>query len=541
MSLAGISSSTVNNYTGIELERGRNKARSLDVGGFESNYFNNNLVPVIGSELLPTPQARGSKPKPQKIPIISKPGRTLLNSRKKTSVIYTRAKNLKWGRNSARKINEGKDDPGRESMMSARSDVFGVINKKNPMEIQRGKKKDAVEEGGLSPSEINRSGNITYTQGLPISNESNSKKTGSGLAQPVTRIIPFTTPEQTLDIIFASRLRSESVYFSVPVGLSPPFEMYYDFPLNNAQIKDGDIVYFQSFCEEDNSLHLPNEIRSLSPALDKVGIYSAMTITAFSPEKVKMYNLSPDSVLPPNSFKLVEYRGRQNDSNLLLVWHRHRPISEGGSRTAIAEISTEQGRYQLIDKNTGYHFSSDNIRDFIAGVERVSGLTFSDGTAVMHKRGTVIRHAIKSNQQRNFFIEANKTSQTISSTLDLKIDEGNDLFSSFDALNNSKHGLLYRNSFIFENESLHYIDMQGKYGGVNFKKHPTNPSLFQIDDDGSTVLFLREKGILKGYFYTKKEMSDMLTDYGYTDINNIKGISSQEPRLDNFYITYHNV
>lgn len=540
MTLSGISSSTRNNLTGVKSDRERNNIRSLDVNGFQRVGYNNNLVPLVDSEVLPTPQARGSKVKSKKTPMINKSGNSLLNSRKKVNVIFTRSKILRSGRHSARKINLEEDGAGRESMMSARSDVFGVI-KKNAIEIQRDKKKNPVEEGGLPSSVVNWSENKTYTHKIPMSHESDSEKYHSSLAQPVARIISFKTPEHALDMIVSSRLRSESVYFSVPVNLSPPFEMHYDFPLNSAQVKDGDIVYFQSFCEEENSLHPPNEIPSLSPALDRVAIYSAMTITAFSPEKVKMYNLSPASVLPPNSFKLVEYRGRQNDSNFLLVWHRQRPISEGGSRTAITEISTEQGRYQLIDKNTGYHFSSDNLRDFIAGVERVSGLTFSDGTEVIHQRGTVIRHAIKINRQRNFFIAANKSSQAIGSTLDLKIDKSNDLFSSFDVLNNIKHGLIYRNSFVFENDALHYIDLQGKSGGVNFKRHPTNPSLFQIDDDGSTVLFLREKGILKGYFYRKEEMSDMLTDYGFTDINNLKNSSPQEPRLDNFYITYHDV
>lgn len=508
----------------------------MPLSGVSSSFnasFYTTSIPDENGVILPVPLARKSSGGYKKPIRVKNADRFLSKSRQKSMVIRTGSRKVPGMSRDRAKVHDRKEEPARESLMSTRSDVFGVIKIKSPVSIHRPKNKNAENSIGSNFNDHKITGDKSDISSGETISMAEQKKTGSVSAQPSARLSTFVNAETTLAMIQASRWRREQLYFNVPVNLSPPFEMYFSFPINSATIHDGDIVFFQALCEDSH----PRDREYHIPGSTIANVYSAMTISAVSVKKLKQYHLSKTSILQGNSFKLVEYRGRQEDTNLLLVWYRYRSQTDGGSSAAITEIMTEKGKYQLTDKNTGYNFSSDNLNDFIAGIERVTGLKFDSENPIEHTAGYAVRYEIAFNSNRNFFISANDTSQSNSELLDLRINEADDLFTSVDAANKKSDDLIYRGCFKFSGDKINYIDLKGIEGELNFRTHPRNPLLLRYDSYGEAEDFLSKKGILRGYFYSKDEISNILTDYYYTAIGDDVGKTNSVPRLDNFYIS----
>jgi len=254
-------------------------------------------------------------------------------------------------------------------------------------------------------------------------------------------------------------------------------------------------------------------------ALDANVVFSAFTLSALPAAELQAQGIDGQRILPRNSFKLVQHRELGGRLHTHLVWFVHRAQADGVAiKGGFLPVHVGPASYTAHDPHTGMVFESDNLLDFIDGLERVSGTTLRVD-ADIPLRLTPRRRTeadIPLLPLDNLFVNL-EAAQPDRLTDAVHHDRGVGFFDAkrFTLRDRGAQGWLYRNSFAMKGDRLLFRDKAGHMGTLRLQVTASDTRRYRLlVHHGHDAAFIREHGLRAGAVYSARELRDILQNYG---------------------------
>lgn len=254
-------------------------------------------------------------------------------------------------------------------------------------------------------------------------------------------------------------------------------------------------------------------------ALDTDVLFSAFTLSALPAAELKAQGIEGQRILPRNSFKLVQHRELGGRLHTHLVWFVHRAQADGVAiKGGFLPLHVGPASYKAYDPHTGMVFESDNLLDFIDGLEHVSGTTLRVDADI--PLGLVPRRRTEADipllPLDNLFVIL-EAAQADRPTDAVHCDRNVGFFDAkrFSLPDRGAQGWLYRNSFALKGDRLVFRDKAGHMGTLRLQVTASDTRRYRLlVHHGHDAAFIREHGLHGGADYSARELRDILQNYG---------------------------
>jgi len=254
-------------------------------------------------------------------------------------------------------------------------------------------------------------------------------------------------------------------------------------------------------------------------ALDTNILFSAFTLSALPAAELQAQGIDGQRILPRNSFKLVQHREVGGRLHTHLVWFVHRAQADGVAiKGGFLPLQVGPASYKVHDPHTGMIFESDNLLDFVDGLEHVSGTTMRVDAdiplALVPRRRTEADIPLLPLDNLFVILEA---AQPDTPADTVHHDRGVGFFDAkrFSLPDRGAEGWLYRNSFALKGDRLVFRDKAGHMGTLRLQVTASNTRRYRLlVHHGHDAAFIREHGLRSGVEYSARQLSDILQNYG---------------------------
>lgn len=335
-----------------------------------------------------------------------------------------------------------------------------------------------------------------------------------------------------------ARYKPLDVRVCVPINTVPLFEYLFTRLLSEPGQKGKEMMICMPVNEvtpqEVKKMHfsktrgigqLINGTSTEQEALGNDRIYSILTLSIVPHQKLTLEKVSGNEILPQNSFKIVRHREPDGEERLFIAYFCHQLKNDSGINAGFHEIKNQWGQFIIEDKQTGYAFSSADLGDFAAGLERLSGLRFRPDANIQPLLSINSTASAATERDfsrgRNLFIRREAALRTTPPFGEINIDGSLSFFSpiAFNDPVSKKSHLLYRNCFRVEGNHLRYADERGVTGTLQFSL--TRGGTFQrlIWPPSNERNFLLTLGAIAGRTYTLQGVLSLLENNNMTLLN----------------------
>jgi len=253
-------------------------------------------------------------------------------------------------------------------------------------------------------------------------------------------------------------------------------------------------------------------------ALGEDVVYGALSISALPNSLLVERGVDSRRILLRNSFKLVQHRELSGATRTLLAWFVHRTRDDGVDVNAgFLPVDIGVASYTVRDVKTGLEFHSDNLVDFIAGLERVSGNRLRpDADQLAAATGTLRTEAsVHALEADNLFLRL-EACQADDVSVSARQRSDMDFFDAqpFTPPDGGAGGWLYHNSFAFKNNWLMFRDAAGQMGTLRFQTMADDPRQLTLVGHGDhEAAFIHAHGLQPGQRYTAQGIREILQDH----------------------------
>lgn len=270
-------------------------------------------------------------------------------------------------------------------------------------------------------------------------------------------------------------------------------------------------------------------------------LFVVLTVSVIADHRLHHLGVPGDQILPRNSFSLIEHTELDGDVRRFIVYFIHRAGGVvQGARAGFLDIERDGDTFSITDPETEFGFSSDNLDDLLAGMEKVSGCRYrpdANALPLLH------RHRVDDlppTPSLNRFVGA-----AAAHTLDthgrgsVHFNAELRLIETVAFVHSGGHGgRLLRTCFTLVGQDLIAVDDRGAVRTLRFSADPHQPGLHVLSQHrGFDAQFLREHGLMQGERYPRQEIIDILENYGMTFLPlNATVVPTPVARMDAFYI-----
>lgn len=254
-------------------------------------------------------------------------------------------------------------------------------------------------------------------------------------------------------------------------------------------------------------------------ALDADVLFSAFTLSAVPAAELQAQGIDGQRILPRNSFKLVQHREMGGRLHTHLVWFVHRAQADSVAiKGGFLPVHVGPASYKVHDPHTGMSFESDNLLDFIDGLERVSGTKLrvdaDDPLGLVPRRRTEADIPLLPLDNLFVVLEAAQP-DTPTDAVHHNRDVGFFDAERFSLPDRGAEGWLYRNSFALKGDRLVFRDKAGHMGTLQLQVTASDTRRYQVLAHGQhDRAFIRAHGLRSGVDYSARELRDILQNYG---------------------------